>query len=267
MMTVVIALALAASGPKTAVFDLQAAGVRDAEARSAGLVLPTEVRRYAKGPVISGDDIRALLGLERQKQLLGCHEDSSCMAELGGALGVDEVIDGSLGKLGNTFVLELRRLDTRHSRTLASTNRTVKGEADALVDAVRSAVHELYVPAETGSVQVTDTPQPAEAGSSSGRWMVWTGAGVVAVGAAGAIYALTVHSGVVNQQSSGSPTTVTRSQASLASKLWPVSLTVGALGAGLLGVGIYRSTTGSAQVAAGPGLQGGGWVAFSGEFQ
>ena len=37
-------------------------------AKAAGLVLPTELRRYAQGSVISGDEIRSMIGLERQKQ-------------------------------------------------------------------------------------------------------------------------------------------------------------------------------------------------------
>jgi hypothetical protein len=37
-----------------------------------------------------------LLGLERQKQMLGCAEDSSnCLAELAGALGARFVLNGS----------------------------------------------------------------------------------------------------------------------------------------------------------------------------
>src|SRR5262245_60639309 len=41
--------------------------------------------------------ISAVLGVERQKQLLGCSDSSeSCSAELAGALGVEALIIGSL---------------------------------------------------------------------------------------------------------------------------------------------------------------------------
>jgi hypothetical protein len=46
--------------------------------------------------VTTPSDIRALLGLERQKQLLGCDEGASCLAELSGALGAGAIIAGQL---------------------------------------------------------------------------------------------------------------------------------------------------------------------------
>src|SRR3990172_8953663 len=39
--------------------------------------------------VTSPRELTALLGLERQRQLLGCEDDSSCLIEIAGAIGVD----------------------------------------------------------------------------------------------------------------------------------------------------------------------------------
>src|SRR6185295_5852068 len=63
-----------------------------------------------RGVSVTGkNDIAALLGLERQKQLLGCSdEQASCLAELAGALGVDGLLTGSLGKVGNGYVVEVK---------------------------------------------------------------------------------------------------------------------------------------------------------------
>src|SRR5882757_2883687 len=44
-------------------------------------------------------DLEAVMGLERQKQLLGCSEDSSCLAEISSALGVPLVATGRLTRL------------------------------------------------------------------------------------------------------------------------------------------------------------------------
>src|SRR5688572_24149396 len=43
-------------------------------------------------------EVSAVLGMERQRNLLGCSEQGSCMAELAGALGVDGIITGSLAR-------------------------------------------------------------------------------------------------------------------------------------------------------------------------
>lgn len=46
-------------------------------------------------------DVVQLLGLERQKQLLGCGDEaSSCLTELAGALGVDGVLSANIVKSG-----------------------------------------------------------------------------------------------------------------------------------------------------------------------
>src|SRR5438309_267107 len=52
--------------------------------------------------VTSRSEMQALLGLERQKELMGCSDEStaSCLAELAGALGADGVLTGTLGKVG-----------------------------------------------------------------------------------------------------------------------------------------------------------------------
>ena len=68
--------------------------------------------------VITSRDIGALLGVERQKQLLGCGDDTGCSVELASALGTDLLLQGSVGKVGATFVITARLLDTKDSRVV-----------------------------------------------------------------------------------------------------------------------------------------------------
>ena len=63
------------------------------EAVALGEALTQELSRRGFFEVISAGDIRALLGVERQRALLGC-SDSSCTAELSGALGARFVLQG-----------------------------------------------------------------------------------------------------------------------------------------------------------------------------
>src|SRR4051812_29987801 len=50
--------------------------------------------------VITARDIATVLGLERQKQLLGCASDgNSCIGELGNALGAKGILNGSLARI------------------------------------------------------------------------------------------------------------------------------------------------------------------------
>jgi hypothetical protein len=77
-------------------------------------------------------DIQEVLGLERQKQLVGCMDDgSSCLAELAGGLGVDGLISGSLAKTGSGYTVTLRILRSRDGAAIASASERLKDE-DAL---------------------------------------------------------------------------------------------------------------------------------------
>ncbi|MFL5319392.1 MAG: hypothetical protein ACJ790_07025 [Myxococcaceae bacterium] len=59
--------------------------------------------------VTTAAEIATLIGLERQKQLLGCSDSSgACMAELAGALGVDGVISGNVAKIESQYVLTIK---------------------------------------------------------------------------------------------------------------------------------------------------------------
>src|SRR4051794_12620642 len=106
---VLVVAALAADGAprqKVAVLDFATPGV-EAEAgkaisRNLVGIVSAEVAR-AGYDVISSADIEAMLSYERKRDLLSCEDNTSCLAEIGGALGADLMVSGSAGKLGNTF--------------------------------------------------------------------------------------------------------------------------------------------------------------------
>ena len=68
--------------------------------------------------VVSARDIQTLLGLERQRALPGCNE-TSCIAELAGALGVDDVLLGDLAKVDGGWLVTLKLISSRDGSTRA----------------------------------------------------------------------------------------------------------------------------------------------------
>ena len=90
-----------------AVFDLSTAGLSEDAARNLTQVLSVELKRIQGASVIGKEDIAAMLNLEGQKQVLGCDSDTSCLAEIGGALGVDKLVVGQVGKLADNFIISL----------------------------------------------------------------------------------------------------------------------------------------------------------------
>ncbi len=69
--------------------------------------------------VTTRNDIEQALGLERQRQLLGC-SDGGCLAELAGALGVDAVLTGSVVRVGKQLTVTLRAVAASSGQEIAS---------------------------------------------------------------------------------------------------------------------------------------------------
>ena len=107
--------------------------------------------------VITSQDIATLLGVERQKQLLGCGEDSSsCMVELASALGAQLVLSGSIAKLETTYQVSLRVLQSADGKVVAK--EAVRAETQeqllvALDDAAASLARQLEPKAPAGSAR------------------------------------------------------------------------------------------------------------------
>jgi hypothetical protein len=107
-------------------------GVAQGSANLLGELLTTDISRSGKYEVLSASDIGAMIGFERQKELMGCTEDG-CLAEIGNALGADYLLEASVGTIGNLRVLALKLIDVkigkvkaRESETLSDDNELVE---------------------------------------------------------------------------------------------------------------------------------------------
>jgi hypothetical protein len=107
---------LSGAGSDAATLDVLSTLCAGAAARVPGLT------------IVSAAEVNAMLDVERQKDLLGC-TDVSCIAEIGGALGVDSILSGQVGKLGEAYVVTMALIDIKEARTL------VRGEATSALDA------------------------------------------------------------------------------------------------------------------------------------
>lgn len=110
--------------PRLVVMGLTpAGGVEPAVAESLTEAVAAEASRVKLFEVTSQKDFTTLLGLERQKQLVGCSEGNSCMAELADALGARFVLSGSVARLGEAFQLNLQTIDTTRTQTVGRATR------------------------------------------------------------------------------------------------------------------------------------------------
>jgi hypothetical protein len=128
LVLMVVAGAAHAEKAKLVVISLKAGGGLDASVASAMTdAVAAEVNARGFFQVMSSNDIATLLGVERQKQLLGCSDEKgSCLTELAGAVGARFVLSGSLAKLGDVVQLTLTTLDSQSAQPVGRATRLAK---------------------------------------------------------------------------------------------------------------------------------------------
>lgn len=222
--------------------------------------------------VVTAREISTLLGIERQKQLLGCGDGAnSCIAELANALGADAVVLGDVARIEDTFQINLELITPGDATVLAQGSRRVHGQVASL-DALASLGRELgrglltrqgrAVPAELMVQNSVAAPPRAWTWVPVGAGIVIAGAGVLFLSMA------EVNAAALRNPMGGALKATYAAQIRDDGKLFQ------ALGAVGLGVGLAAVAAGFGLVLFGPRdaptsvsfvpLQGGAAFAFSG---
>ena len=90
------ALSALAEKPKMLMMDLKATRVEEDIVSIITDLISTELTTHDEFEIITGADMRQMAELEAERQSLGCMDDSSCLAELAGAMGARLVVYGSV---------------------------------------------------------------------------------------------------------------------------------------------------------------------------
>lgn len=131
--------------------------------------------------VTTPQEVAAVLGLERQKALLGCSDDS-CSIELAGALGVDAVITGSVSKTSAGYLINLKIIRSVDASSVASYSARPRTDEE-LLDFLEASAAKFAASHGSGAVVATATTRPSATSSSIVPWVVGAvGVGGLAVG-------------------------------------------------------------------------------------
>ena len=127
-----------------AIFQLEANGVEKSVASVVTDALHAELRKLPNSKIISAKEIDAMLGFEEKKQLAGC-SDTSCMVAIGGALGVQNLIIGSVGKLGSSYLMNVKLLNIAQGRTDGLFDKRLsEGDEEDFLEAIPEALATLF---------------------------------------------------------------------------------------------------------------------------
>lgn len=116
------------------VIDFEAKGVEASLARTLTDTVATALARSGRYSVASQDDVASMLRHSEELQLAGC-VDEKCVAGLGQMLGAEVIVHGSVGKVGDSFVLNVSRIDAAKG-TVTDRAMEKAGHPEALLDRV-----------------------------------------------------------------------------------------------------------------------------------
>lgn len=105
---------------------------------------------------------------EQGFQMGGC-TSAECVVEAGQILGVEQMITGSIGKIGRLYTIDIVLIDVQTAKIIKSITRDYQGEIEGLVSLMQSITNELSglqkstpPAAQTAKISVTSNPDNSE---------------------------------------------------------------------------------------------------------
>ena len=145
-------VAEAALDKRIAVWRFDALGIDGELVARLETLFRMELARLSKQPLPSRRDIdRAVTTAQQQ-----CTGEEKCLAAIGKKLGVDIVVTGTVGSLGDDYVLNIKTVDVATSKQIQRIQSDpLRGSPDELIEGVRVAAYKLLAPDQLhGAVQI-----------------------------------------------------------------------------------------------------------------
>jgi len=213
-----------AAHPHVVVLGFASAPADTALAASLSEQVLTELSRTGALELTGASDLVTLLGIERQKQLMGCNTEA-CLVELTQALGAPWVVQGAFARSGGALRVDLKLLRASDGKAVFRDGRSITREAEAF-----EVVSELT----RGLALALGVTPPAK--RSAGPFVLG-GVGVVALGVGTGLFIKAMADGTAGTMpgfNAGKPASEVLASQQLANMLLVVGPAVA--GAGLVAV-------------------------------
>ena len=128
------AAAPAATGPqqKLVLLPLEAKGPDAGEVDTLTESLCMEAGKLGRFEVLCPSEVKALLEHSADQRLMGC-ETADCVAQIGNLVSADLLVMGSIGKVDDTYTINVRLLDPKGSKVLGRAARSAEGQISGLL--------------------------------------------------------------------------------------------------------------------------------------
>jgi hypothetical protein len=165
---ILIPASLAAASPepgkiRAACMDLVAkAGIETNMASLLSDALRSEIHDSGAFELMNREDMDAILK-ELRYQASGACDTTTCVVEMGQALGVEKMISGSVGKFGATFAVNLKMVDIKLAKNDVLFTEYHKGREDDLPGFIRAIAKRLLKEAGNAASSKAEKPGPEPA--------------------------------------------------------------------------------------------------------
>ena len=142
-----------------AVIDFDASGISQLEATSLTNRFRTAVGDVGAMRLVERGMMEEVLQ-EQGFQQTGCTSEE-CAVEVGQLLGVQNMIGGSIGRVGETFTIDVRMISVQSGISLMTKQKTYAGKIDGLIIEIEVLAYELYdatIPDELEARRIAGVP-------------------------------------------------------------------------------------------------------------
>ena len=163
-----------------AVLEFEGRGISQLESKTLTDRLMSEMVNTDAVIMVERNQMDEILN-EQGFQQSGC-TSSECAAEVGALLGVQNMVSGSFGKLGNSYTIDAKMFSVETGATIRTVSKTYKGAVDNLLTVIEVVAWEivgLQPPQDKLDILAVADPALATSAQKSGggktlRRLMWT---------------------------------------------------------------------------------------------
>ena len=138
--------------PTVAILDFEGQGVDASEVQTLSERMRTEIGNSNAVRLIERKAVEKILE-EQGLQQTGCTTDE-CAAEVGQLLGVQFMVSGSIGKMGETYTIDIKMFSVETSETIRTKSATHKGDVSGLLTEMEILAWEIVGLEAPGSLKL-----------------------------------------------------------------------------------------------------------------
>ena len=143
-----------------AVLEFEGRGINQMESATLTDRLQSEMVNTNAIIMVERNQMEEILN-EQGFQQSGC-TSAECAAEVGALLGVQNMVSGSFGLLGNTYTIDAKMFSVETGATVRSVSKTYKGDVDNLLTVIEVVAWELVgLKAPQDKLDILATADPA----------------------------------------------------------------------------------------------------------